>query len=276
MPMNTLGKNGISRFLRMLVTMAFCGCYAAAGGLPVKHMSYNVRHCAGIDGKLDVFRIASIIKAENPDYVGLQEIDRRTKRVHGADEPAELARFTGLYATFAKAIPYGGGEYGVMLLSRTKPIMVEKVPLPGKEPRVLLMCEFDDCVVCTTHLAVDSQKARVDSVVLIRDAITRFSAGKDKPVFISGDWNAQPDSDVLKELGKFLTVISDTGGRTFHGLSAAGPKELSGMMRGSYCIDYIAVDSAHAAKYKVSDARTVEERKASDHAPIVVTVTRKE
>ena len=236
-------------------------------------MSYNVRHCAGIDGRLDIARVASVIKAENPDYAGLQEIDRRTKRVRGADEPAELARLTGLHATFAKAIPYGGGEYGVMLLSRTKPVSVKKVPLPGREPRVLLMCEFEDCVVCTTHLAVDSQKARVDSVALIREAIKSFSAGKDKPVFISGDWNAQPDSDVLKDMGMFLTVVSDTGGRTFHGSSAAGPKELNGKKRGSHCIDYIAVDSAHAAKFRASDARTIEERKASDHAPIVVTVT---
>ena len=260
-------------FLAAACLLFFYGC-CSSDGASVKHMCYNVRHCAGIDGKLDVARIASVIKAENPDYAGLQEIDSRTKRVHGMDQPAELSRLTGMHATFAKAIPYGGGEYGVMLLSRNKPLSVAKIPLPGREPRVLLMCEFEDCVVCTTHLAVDSQKARSDSVALIRDAIGRFAKGKDKPVFISGDWNSLPDSDVLKELEKFLTVISDIGGRTFHGSSVAGPGELNGKRPGSYCIDYIAVDSAHASEFKVCDARVVEERRASDHAPIVVTVTR--
>ena len=203
-----------------------------------------------------------------------QEIDRCTERVHGMDQPEELARLTGMHSTFAKAIPYKGGEYGVMLLSRNKPLSVAKIPLPGREPRVLLMCEFEDCVVCTTHLAVDSQKARSDSVAIIRKAIASFSSGKDKPVFISGDWNSLPDSDVLKELEKFLTVVSDIGGRTFHGSSGAGPRDLNGKRPESYCIDYIAVDSAHALQFKASDARVVEERKASDHAPIVVTVTR--
>ena len=273
--MKTVGNDNVFRIAWICAAvMAFGGC-CAAGDAPVKHMCYNVRHCAGIDGRLDVDRIASVIKSEKPDYAGLQEIDRYTKRVHGMDEPAELARLTGMHATFAKAIPYGGGEYGVMLLSRTKPLSVEKVPLPGKEPRVLLMCEFEDCVVCTTHLAVDSQKARSDSVALIRKAIARFSSGKDKPVFISGDWNSQPDSDVLKKLGEFLTVVSDIRGRTFHGSSGAGPKNLNGKTLDSYCIDYIAVDSAHASQFKVSDVRVVEERRASDHAPIVVTVTRR-
>ena len=250
-----------------------CGCISA-GGTSVKHMSYNVRHCAGIDGRLDVGRIASVINAEKPDFAGLQEIDRCTKRVDGIDEPAELARFTGMHATFAKAIPFQGGEYGVMLLSRKKPLAVEKLPLPGKEPRVLLVCEFEDCVVCTTHLAVDSAVSRAKSVEIIRGVVERFSLGKNKPVFVSGDWNALPDSAVLNEFGKFLKVVSDVNACTFHGSAKAGPKELSDKTAKKRCIDYIAVDSAHASHFSVSDARVVEDRVASDHAPTVATVAR--
>ena len=40
----------------------------------------------------------------------------------------------------------------------------------------------------------------------------------------------------------------------------------------NHCIDFIAVDTAHASKYKASDARVVEDRKTSDHAPIRVTL----
>ena len=40
----------------------------------------------------------------------------------------------------------------------------------------------------------------------------------------------------------------------------------------NHCIDFIAVDAAHASKYKASDARVVEDRKTSDHAPIRVTL----
>ena len=43
-------------------------------------------------------------------------------------------------------------------------------------------------------------------------------------------------------------------------------------MNANHCIDFIAVDAAHASKYKASDARVVEDRKTSDHAPIRVTL----
>ena len=233
-------------------------------------MSFNVRHCTGVDDRLDIARTAERIRAEAPDFVGLQEIDRGTERVHGVDEAAELARLTGLKATFAKAIPYRGGEYGVAILSKTEPIAVSRTPLPGKEPRVLLFCEFGDCVFGTTHLAVDSEAARAGSVAVIRAAVASFVA-KGKPVFLCGDWNSLPDSEVLNGIGEFMTVISDTSKRTFHGHPKAGPdKRPADLSR--YCIDYIAVDSAHAGRVRAEDSRVIEDRITSDHAPIAVSV----
>ena len=230
-------------------------------------MSYNVMHCEGMDGKIDVARTAARIKAEDPDFACLQEIDWRTSRVSGIDEPAELARLTGMHATFAKAIPFRGGQYGVMMLSREKPISVEQRPLPGKEPRVLLVCEFKDCVVATSHLSVAGKEEREASVPIIRDAFAKYA----KPVFFTGDWNATPDSEVLKLLGGFLKVVSDTNCRTFHGRFEAGPK--AGLRDDApFCIDYIAVDRAHAEAFTVVDTHVVEDRATSDHAPIVATV----
>ena len=230
-------------------------------------MSFNVRHCEGMDKKLDLARTAAAIRKENPDFVGLQELDTAASRSQFIDEPTELARLTGLHVTFAKAIPHEKGDYGNALLSREKPLSVTRVPLPGGEPRVLLLCEFADCVVGTTHLAVDSEKARTESVALIREAVGRFS-GK-KPVFLTGDWNSLPDSSVLKGLGEFLTVLSETKGQTYHGSVVNGPdKRPLDMSR--FCIDYIAVDSAHADDVEVAEARVVNDRNTSDHAPIVV------
>ena len=231
-------------------------------------MSYNVCHCAGMDGKIDIARTAARIKAENPDYACLQEIDWRTARVSGVDEPDELARLTGMYTTFAKAIPYRGGQYGVMMLSREKPLNVVQLPLPGTEPRVLLVCEFKDRVVATSHLSVSRKEAREASVPIIRNAFAKY----EKPVFFTGDWNATPESGVLKSLGKFLTVVSDQTGRTFHGDSKIGPRgEL--MDKTPLCIDYIAVDRLHAQDFTVVDTHVVEDRVTSDHAPVVATLS---
>ena len=237
----------------------------------IRLMSYNVRHCQGLDGRLDVERTARRIASERPDFVGLQEIDCKTQRVKGIDESEELARLTGMTATFARAIPYEGGEYGVAILSRTAPLAVDRTPLPGREPRVLLLCEFEGCVFGTTHLAVDSEITRTKSVEIVRDRIRAFSKGK--PTFLTGDWNSLPESDVLKGLGSDLTVLSDTMCQTFHGCKEKGPDKQP-VDKSRFCIDYIAVDSAHAKEQLVADAYVVEDRFTSDHAPIMVAVVR--
>ena len=38
-------------------------------------LSYNIHHGEGLDGKLDLQRIADVVKRENPDVVAFQEVD---------------------------------------------------------------------------------------------------------------------------------------------------------------------------------------------------------
>ena len=235
---------------------------AAPGGFKV--MSYNVRHCEGMDRQLDLARIAAVVNRARPRFAALQELDCKTKRSKRIDEPQELGRLTGMFPTFAKTIDFQGGGYGVMLLSREKPLSVEKIPLPGAEPRVLLLAEFDDCFVGCTHLSVSAAKERADSVALIEKAVK----GRTKPVFVAGDWNSLPDSSVLAGLSRFLRVLSPTDGRTYHGRPANGP---SGTTT-DFCIDYIAVDSVYAPQFTVVDSGVVADRVSSDHAPIFVTL----
>ncbi|MGN0832865.1 MAG: family 20 glycosylhydrolase [Kiritimatiellia bacterium] len=248
---------------------------AAALGLLVsfademKLMSFNVCHCAGMDGKIDLARTAAAIRAEDPDFACLQELDWRTARSGGTDQPAELGRLAGLHATFAKAIFFQGGQYGVAILSREQPREVFTYPLPGAEPRVLLLCEFSDCVVGTTHLSVGDEAERTASVAVIRRAIAPFVG--QKPVFLSGDWNSTPESAVLQELGTFLQVVSGTCGQTYHGRKVDGP-DGQPLDRSQFCIDYVACDREAATAFKVLDARVVEDRTTSDHAPVVVTL----
>lgn len=228
-------------------------------------MSFNVCHGKGMDGKVDLERTAAAINRAKPCFAGLSEIDRCARRTGGADQPAELARLTGMVPTFAPAIPLQNGEYGVMLLSLEKPFDVKTFPLPGKEPRVLLLCEFANFHVGVTHLSVSAERERMESVGIIRDAI----AGCGKPVFLTGDWNALPDSPVLAEFGKFLTVVSEITGRTYHGSTSNDPGKDTG-----FCIDYIAIDSKHAAEWKVLSRETVADETTSDHKPITATVAR--
>ena len=239
-------------------------------GAPFKIMSYNIHHCADMRGVLSPKATGGVIAGEKVLFAALQEVDVNATRTGGVDQPAVLAGVTGLHATFGKAIPLQGGEYGNALLSREKPISARKFPLPGKEPRMLLLCEFEDCFVGSMHLAVDSAEARERSVPLVRAAVE--SCGGAKPVFLCGDWNAKPDSAVLKALGEFMKVVSITTDATFPGGKASSFERMN---RGN-CIDYVAVDRAHADRVAVHESHVTQDFMTSDHAPVVVTVSIKE
>ena len=63
----------------------------------------------------------------------------------------------------------------------------------------------------------------------------------------------------------FMTVVSKENCRTYHGFKNHTAKD-------EYCIDYISVDSVHAAKLKVNEAHVTSDIVTSDHNPIVVSV----
>lgn len=233
---------------------------------PVRLMSFNIRHGEGMDGKVDHARIARIFADARPDFVGVQEVDAKTGRVGGLDVPAELSRLTGLHATYSKSIDYDGGEYGNLVLSRRKPLDVKRYPLPGDEPRSLVLCEFPDCVFGTTHLCVADPAHRQASVAIIRRAVEEYAVRK--PVFLTGDWNSLPESETLADMGKFMVVLSGRLEATYHGDLDCAPAEMSRAK--DHCIDYIAVDRAHAADFEVGESRVLPERTASDHAPLLV------
>ena len=235
-------------------------------------MSYNVQHCAGaatnVDVRVaqtyDITPIADAILRERPDFVGLNEVHCKTWRTGNVDYPAEFARRTGLHATFAQAIPYQGGGYGVAVLSREEPISVEKIPLPGREKRVLLLCEFQDFWFGTMHL--DFGVYQLQAVEAVRLVVAEKAASK--PVFITGDWNNVPKSKTLDAMREFMTILSKEDGLTFHGFKEHPPEHV-------YCIDYIAVDNAHANLFAVRETHVTSHPKVSDHNPVAISLERR-
>ena len=243
--------------LRTLVLALCCGLAAACTQRPerLKLMSYNIRNGIGIDNIQDIGRIAQVILREAPDLVALQELDSATLRVDGRYIPGELGRMTGMHATFGRAIGFAGGSYGVGLLSRTEPLAVRSIPLPGREEaRVLLMAEFPDYTVCVTHLSLTPED-RHASLPIIREATDTCR----KPVLLAGDFNMKVAKTVLDGLGGAFRPLSDTTQMTFP----------SG--KPSIRIDYILgrglPESAVVTERQV-DTSTV----ASDHCPLWVSL----
>lgn len=255
----------MNRTIVLLAAFSLSLCLPAE---TLRLMSYNIRHGEGMDGRLDLARVARVITAERPDIIGLQEIDSGTGRVGGLCVPDELARLTGLQATYCKSIDFDGGAYGNLILSREKPMSVRRYALPGDEPRSLVVCEFSNCFFGTTHLCVANPTNRTAAVKILGEVVAGLSVRK--PVFLSGDWNSLPESETLTQIRGFMTVLSGSSGATYHGDLTCAPAEMSSAR--DHCIDYIAVDRGHADRFAVRSARIVPERTASDHAPIFVEV----
>ena len=118
--------------------------------------SYNIQHGAGMDGKIDYARQARVVcKA---DVAAIQEVDSVTKRNGGLYSLEEIGRKAKMFSTFAPAIKFQGGKYGIGILSKKQPISVHRIPLPGREePRMLLVAEFKHYVVACTHLSLTDE-----------------------------------------------------------------------------------------------------------------------
>lgn len=214
-------------------------------------MSYNVRSGKGMDGKRDLDRTAAVIRAAQADVVALQEIDSVTRRSNGKDVAAVLGKKCSMYHTFSKAIDFDSGGYGVAMLSREKPIAIQRFALPGREEaRTLLVVEFKHFIVASTHLSLTAED-RMASLAVI-DSVAMAAR---KPIFIAGDWNATPDSEFGRALGEKMQYLTDTKACTF-------PAD-----RPDRVIDYIV--TPHKQKVEIVRREVVDEPMASDHRPII-------
>ena len=234
----------------VLLLMLWGITLAVLGQDQLKVMTYNVRHCAGMDLVLDYDRTAAVIAQQQPDVVALQELDSMTSRSRQRYQLGELANRTKYHPVFGAAIDYDGGKYGVGILSRETPLSTKCIPLPGDEPRVLLVVELQDYVMACTHLDLE-EAPRLASVPLIIEEAQRWQ----KSFILAGDWNDTPDSELLQEMRVYFNILSYNEAS----YPADEPQE---------CLDYIAISKRRPVEVMETDVINAPE--ASDHRPVVV------
>jgi len=227
-------------------------------------MTYNIHVGVGMDKKLDLQRIADVIKHEHPDLVGLQEVDRGVQRTEGKDEIAELAKLTLMDYTFAHNLDYQGGQYGVAILSRSLIQKIDHRMYENKreaERRGLIRVEVDfagrTLNFATTHLDYQQEDGRLFET----EQMLKFLAEVKGPLIVVGDFNDEPTGSAYKlMLTKFddSWIIKGKG----NGLSYPADKPAKR-------IDYIFCrtgDGLWAKKAWVVDTL------ASDHIPVVADI----
>lgn len=220
----------------------------------LKLMSYNIRNAKGMDGVCDFQRIANVITNEAPDVVAVQELDSMTTRSGQKYVLGEIAERAQMHAYYAPAINYQGGKYGIGILSREKPLSIQRHPLPGREEkRAMIVAEFEDYIFCCTHFSL-REEDRLASL----DIIKRVAANSTKPFFLAGDLNATPDSKEIQTMEKDFQILNNPKKPTF---PSPEPTET---------IDYIAAWKHNANHFANLSAQVLEEPVASDHRPLTV------
>lgn len=247
-----------NKLLKGVFCSAFLFLFLAGvqAGDVVRMMSYNVRNARGLDDVRNSQRIANVINKVCPDVVAIQELDSMTARSGNTDVLKEIAERTQMNPYYAAAIDYDGGKYGIGMLSRTVPLCVKRLSLPGREEqRALLIAEFDTYIYACTHLSL-TEEDRMSSLDILRAEAKACG----KPFFMAGDFNAEPDSPFIKELKKDFQILS-ANRPTF---PANEPKEV---------IDYIISAKQEVPTFAVRSASVIDEPLASDHRPILVEVS---
>jgi endonuclease/exonuclease/phosphatase family metal-dependent hydrolase len=224
-------------------------------------LCYNIHHAEGVDRKLDVPRIAELIKSVEPDLVALQEVDRATERTNKVDQPAELARLTGLHVAFGGNIRFQGGDYGNAVLSRLPISRTKNHQLPrfdDGEQRGVLEVEVKmpnnagALLFLATHL---DHRAGDRERVASAKAINAIVAGRaSQPAVLAGDLNDVLGSETLRQ---FETVWARANKQQLPTIPVAQPTRQ---------IDFILFRPAD--RWRVIEVHVLDESVASDHRAI--------
>lgn len=227
-------------------------------------MSYNIHHANPPEkpGLIDIDAIAQVIRREQPDLVGLQEVDVNTKRSGSINEAKLLAEKTGMFYHFFKSIDYDGGAYGNAILSKFPISNAGGMALPQvikAEERALIWVNVtlpnqQKLLFSNTHL--DAGKANENRIVQMKAIIEKLQGISD-PVIIVGDLNSEPKQEPINLLDQYFvrSCITNCG----FTIPQKNPKKT---------IDYIALKGA---KWEVDSHRVILEPYASDHLPILTT-----
>jgi endonuclease/exonuclease/phosphatase family metal-dependent hydrolase len=269
---------------------------ARSGDLRV--MTYNIKHgqtnaeCAKPpatpgrppqpDCNLDLQASIAVIRAADPDVIGLQEVDRFWARSGYQDEPEVLASALGMpHRCYAANLDHPADEhadrphqYGTLILSRFPILTCRNTLLPRSgsgEQRGFTLAALDVGGVplqfYNTHLHITAAD-RLLQTAAIAEALDAAAPGAR---ILVGDLNARPATPELEPLAaRLVDAWAKAGAPAGDGaIGATSPARLDGDPTSR--IDYVLVSPGIdiGAVHVPIDPRT---RLASDHYPVVVDI----
>lgn len=226
-------------------------------------MTYNIHGGRGTDDRIDLERIAAVIRSFDPDIVALQEVDVNRSRSGVVDQAQVLGTLLSLTVQFGPTIERDSERYGIATLTRLPITKTYQLCLPWREsnprsePRCALVTRLDwngiAVDMINTHLSVRFGE-RQGQVAEILKALASDNIPDVENLIIAGDFNCTPWSR------PFRTLV---GGMR----KAASPRSWPSSLP-LVPLDHILF-RGRMRVLRSGAWRVPEVRKASDHIPVV-------
>jgi endonuclease/exonuclease/phosphatase family metal-dependent hydrolase len=242
---------------------------SSTSGTTLRVMQWNIHKTKGQDGRCDPNRIATVIAAQNPHVVSLNEVNFFSGEcAYTFDMGAKLEQLveqkTGV-TWYRQYVNVGGNGYGNVLLSRIRPVSDSSclfsyergmaqmtVPVNGRYVQVF-----------STHLASESASWRL---VQIKQAVAELY-NFTQPRIVMGDFNMWANTTEYK----VIVPLYQDAWLAAKSAGTASAYNGTGNTRGGSRIDYVfnsTVSTLSLQSVKVPDSR-VNGVFPSDHDPIV-------
>lgn len=267
----------------------------------IKLLTYNIHHWEGIDRRVDVARVAKVVRESGADIIALNEVFHPAAK-EPTDQPLleAMAHHVGMAYVFGETLsfyPEAGfpAPYGNALLTRYPILSAEAhlmVDLPGREQRGFLRAVLDTdasslLTIYVTHLDHRHEDARLAQAKSMLGLIARFG---DHPHVILGDLNALAPSDYadcpekltilekssreVESGGQVVTQLLQAGYVDAYAAAGHGPGETWSTENPRTRIDYAFLSPSLAMwLHRCQRWNTVLSQVASDHFPLLLELT---
>lgn len=227
----------------------------------LRFVTYNI--LAGDRGLKGIIDTLDTAKA---DIIGLQEVDKLTRRSGKADQPAKLAKALGMNVFFAPHFPYQGGEFGLALLSKHPIVKARAVKVKGSRLSLLdavVRTPQGDVKVIVTHFTVtfpfrDKKETDACDAARLAEAKAAYAlaTATDLPTIVMGDMNDDSGSPPYEVFAKTMQDSCEVKGG---GLAKTWNSALP----------FTRIDYVWASKHFTVESCDTQGSQASDHLPVV-------
>ena len=230
----------------------------AGPAIHISVASYNVHRCIGTDGSFDPARVLNVLLELDADIIALQEADQRFGSRKGLLDLKSLHSRGGYVSALdegSRALSHGW--HGNVILHRTGTLTaVEKLGLPGLEPRGAVLADFDIAGVplriIGAHLGLlhSSRARQVEAILSAAHPLD------DRAVILLGDTNEwrSPERSAIRMFDPHLSDVDMA--------IASYPSRFP-----LWPLDRV-LSNRHVTVYEMTAIETPLSRVASDHLPV--------